>query len=855
MSRSVTFNGVTLFKPGGITKINAEALNQVVPSANSIVGLMGEADGGAPGSDSGLVTLFDPSRATSMFRDGPLTDAIRLAFQSSNDPLVPGGASRVLVYKTNQSTQAELSLPSNTADLEVSSTATSGSTTTVVDTSLGTTYPDDAFNGMHLVLRPFTGTAEVRTITDYVASTNTITVAPAFASGAVVTNTYRIYENEVEDMDVVSGTTTTLVLQDVDVVDDQHNGRWAYIQDTSAVAYLRRITDTIGSSDTLNITPALPAAPSTGAFVQILPNALDLTSKDWGAHTNGIVVDISEGSSSAFKVVTVTFEGAEEISPDLGGKVQLKVLYKGGATSISDTVAAAPASTSTVINLTTGGLTVSAHVGTQVLIDGTGPTGGEYTRITANTASTITVSPALSFTPTNPMTVEIRTVTAGVMEVAGSAGAATSLTTTITGVVGDNLSKPFTSGETLRQLADDIEQNSNYEVAFGQGVNPDTTLAASLDFGADTEARILASTNIATEGLKRDLAAVVEYFNEFSSYVSAERSSDTGSSHAGCCPPRDTTDPGVPMAGGTRGISANSDFQDGMDALLMVRCNSVVPLIDEDLTNEGNSSTATVASVAAQLADHVTQARGASQNNAGERGGFVGFQGTKTELIEFANDLNDFDVAVCAQNPTVLNASGSLEEMGPRMLAVMAASMRAGVSEVALPLTNKLIRCAGLTQDSSWDPADLTDANELIQNGILFAESIDGVGTKWVRDLTTWVADDNLAFSEGSVRDAVRFVAHELRSTLVRRYTGLKAAPATVSNMRDTATTVMENLRQDNIIVDSTDPATGATIRAYHNLKITTSGDTARINVGIFPVPGINFQLTEIFLQLPTQSS
>jgi hypothetical protein len=189
------------------------------------------------------------------------------------------------------------------------------------------------------------------------------------------------------------------------------------------------------------------------------------------------------------------------------------------------------------------------------------------------------------------------------------------------------------------------------------------------------------------------------------------------------------------------------------------------------------------------------------------------------------------------------------------MLAVMAASMRSGVQEVAEPLTHKLVRSSGMTQDATWDPGDLTDANEMIINGVLFTETIDGVGTRWVRDLTTWVADDNLAYSEGSIRDAVRFVAYGLRTTLVERFTGKKAAPSTIANVKDAAATFLELTRQDDIIVDSTDPTTGSTIKAYHNLKVTSSGDTVRINVGIFPVPGINFQLTDIYLQLPTQSS
>ena len=233
----------------------------------------------------------------------------------------------------------------------------------------------------------------------------------------------------------------------------------------------------------------------------------------------------------------------------------------------------------------------------------------------------------------------------------------------------------------------------------------------------------------------------------------------------------------------------------------------------------------------------------------------MGFRGNKSAIIAAANTFNDMDVQLCAQNPTALNSAGSLQEFGPRMQAVIGASMRAGLTEIAEPLTHKYLRVSGMTQDASWDPLDVTDSTELIKAGVFFAETIDGDGTRWVRDLTTHVSDDNLAFAEGSVRDAVRFVAYTLRSTLVAKFTGKKATPATVENLKDTTVSLLELMRGQSIIVDSTDLATGATIRAYHNIKVTISGDIAKVNVGIFPVVGINFILNELFLQLPTQAA
>jgi hypothetical protein len=766
MARSITFSGITRYTPGGITRVNAEALNQVLSSDNSIIGLVGEADGGAPGAVAGLVTMYDPSRSTDLFRSGPLVDAIKLAFQSSNDPAIPGGASKVYVWKTNNSTSSSVALPSS-AEEQTNLTVNFG-----------------------------------------------------------ISNTTEI---------AITGTTFTT---------NQYQGYWLqYTHGVAGATYVRKITSNTTSS--LLISPALPATPITGSTVDVYANSINVISKDWGLHTNSVGVDVAAGSLPNSTVVTVSFEGAEEVSPDLGGNVMMHLLYKGGTQGAVSGVTVNPTGTTTTnIALSGTALTPSAHVGKQVLIS------GEYTEITANTANALTVSPPFSTIPTGA--VSIRTVGPAIMTISGASGAATGLTTTITGVTGDNLTLTFAAGQTVRQLMDIITQNTNYEAVAGQGINPDTTYVADLDFGATAVFKIIASTNISTTGATRNTMAVVDYLNNFSQYVNATRS--TSSPKGGSLPPSVTAE-AVRLVGGTRGTSTNTDFQNGLNELLTLRCNSVVPLIDQDLTHEGYGSLATVASVAAQLAGHVAFARGAGQDTAGERGGFIGFRGNKAAVIKQANSINDMDVALVAQNPTAVNGLGSLQEYGPRMFAVMAASMRAGVQEVAEPLTHKAIRVAGITQDPSWNPTDISDANEMIINGILFAESIDGVGTHWVRDLTTWVKDDNLAYSEGSVRDAVRYVAQGLRTTLIARFTGKKATPATIGNVKDAAATYLETAREGNIIVDSTDPATGVTIKAYHNLKVYSSGDVLRINVGIFPVPGINFQLNDIFLQLPTQAA
>lgn len=861
MARSVTFNGVTRFRPGGIVKINAEALNQIGISAANSVGLVGEASGGAPGSE-GLVVLRDPSRATELFRDGPLVDAIRLAFQSSGDPRVPGGASEVVVYKTNASTRSSTHVPDPRGTL-VSDTAAAASTTTLVNLTTGgltvdelqNRWVDVAINSLP-VLDNLTATGGSDT---------------TFAAAGLTADQY------VGAVVQFGAATTTVALQNVYATIVSNDGTTLTFAETlpASVAvgdvldilpsFRRRIASNTASA--LTLSQALPVSPAVGDGVLVRPTLFEITSRDYGAHTTGITTDVVYSDSADTYAVEVSFEGETQVSESLGGRNFLQLMYRGGANAVAtDTILTPGTVTNTALDLTTGGLAPSAHNGATVVITNPATGTSEQVRIATNLAGSLTLAaPGLSddfvdeiqAAGVSTVLVDIKTVTSAVAQIAGSAGVATTLTTTVTGVTGDNLNITFTTGETVQQLVDRINANNNYLATVPNGINANTSLAANFDFGAATSVNIQAQASLnGGLGFKQDLAQVVAWFNAVS--VDATASRYAGEAEDGAVLPRSSAllDSVFPeplaLAGGTRGASTNSSFQAGLDTLLLRQVDNVVPLIDEDLANEGYGSTATWASVAAQLVDHVTRARGVVGL---ERGAFIGFRGNKTQVIAAANSINDADVQLVAQNPTVLDALGNLVQRGPRMLAVMGASMRSGVEEIGEPLTHKFLRTSALTQDSSWNPSDTTDSGDLILAGVLFAENIPGRGIRWVRDLTTWVKNDNLCYSEGSVRSVVRYVALNLRRLLEERFTGRKAAPATINSVKDSVASLLEVYRAANIIVDSTDPTTGATIRAYHNLKVFSEGDVLRVNVGIFPVPGINFQLTEIFLQLPSQSA
>lgn len=896
MTRSVTFNGITQFRAGGLSRVDASALAQVGLSNNGIMGLIGEADGGEPLT---IVTIDDPALAKDSFRSGPLADAIRLAFDPSDDPRVPGGAFRCLCVKVNATNAAQSTATvyqkTSQSDTDVDDTATGVSTALIVTLTTGGLTVDAHIGNILRVRFAASNTTEDRPITDNDATTVTVspgfTVAPQngdvvefLAPVAVVTTrdygTHTVGNTLEYEPGTNVGQAWTTQFEGKTQLGPDIGGRsylnLEYIGNRPEVVQVSGTDDGLDAgTDTISDAAAFTPAAEVGRFIEAdATGALDVT-------------NIRLIASNTAGVITVTnnFQTAADVNTNPGSSTKYRILtgrIHGGASAL---IAAATANT---VTLETG-IHVAANelagLVIEIVDDPVGPTvgvaEGQRRTITSNTAgisSVLTLDDNWSVNPSAGAQYALYHTEVARASITGAAGVATTLSSELqlneaTTPTAD-LNITFSQDQTLRELVDQINSSNptTYSASVPSGVNG-LIKVATLDFGLgskDVDIRGSADSQSSAPSpaadpptpwnnrFRRDLQDFIDSLVSTSEQLTATRAVGV-SRGAGSSRPEfsggaagvvgDGT--AIVFTGGTRGTSTNLNWQAAFDLLLQERRQHVVPLIVEDLANQGFGSTATYASVAAQLANHVSVSAGSGKN---ECGGYIGFKGTLSQLTAQANIFNNADVAVTPQRQRVLNVDGSLVLQDEWASAVIAAGMRAGVPEVGEPLTHKQFRTAEMTQDSSWDPKERTDANLLIQNGVLFAETIQGRGTRWVRDLTTYIQDDNLAFAEGSVRDVVRFVSYELRTFLEDRFTGVKNSPATANGIKEAAASILEVMRSQNIIVDSND-ASGNVVRAYHNLRVSISGDIATIRVSIFPAVGINFQLTTIHLQLPTQSA
>lgn len=113
-----SFAGASILKPGAYSQFRVDNSAGSPLAANDSLFLIGEAAKGAPGSVEGIVE-FSAARLASLvdkYGSGPLVDAAVAAVRPSTSPGV-GGAGRILVYKTNASTQASATLLQGVEDM------------------------------------------------------------------------------------------------------------------------------------------------------------------------------------------------------------------------------------------------------------------------------------------------------------------------------------------------------------------------------------------------------------------------------------------------------------------------------------------------------------------------------------------------------------------------------------------------------------------------------------------------------------------------------------------------------------------------------------------------------------------
>jgi hypothetical protein len=212
---------------------------------------------------------------------------------------------------------------------------------------------------------------------------------------------------------------------------------------------------------------------------------------------------------------------------------------------------------------------------------------------------------------------------------------------------------------------------------------------------------------------------------------------------------------------------------------------------------------------------------------------------TKTEYKEQIVDLGSRHIRAYGQAIERFDTAGDRTEFEPYFLAALCAGAQAG-AVVGTPLTHKYMNVLSFRQDSTWNPTD--DAEEMIQGGATFLENVDGVGRRLVRNVTTHLQTSNIAYTEGSVNQAVNFAVFNFRTNM-ETAVGKRGFAGTINAAKGVAIGTL------GLLVDA-----GALV-AHQGLSIDLAVDVLEVAVQMAPVIPINFVKNTIHLVTVRQSA
>jgi len=313
------------------------------------------------------------------------------------------------------------------------------------------------------------------------------------------------------------------------------------------------------------------------------------------------------------------------------------------------------------------------------------------------------------------------------------------------------------------------------------------------------------------------------------------------------------------LTGGAKGSTTPADIIAALDKFTKFHVNSIVPLFSRDATDDiadgqtDSASTYTILGIHQAVKTHISLMKTTKKRS--ERQGYLAFRGSFADSKTQAGILADGRLQLAIQDIRQVDAEGTSKWFQPHMFSAIMAGARGG-APIGEPLTFKFMNVSGIrhTTDSLSTPdADITidfdpdlQTDEAIQAGLTFMEAPQTGGFRVVVDNTTYGRDDNWVFNRGNVLYAADIVAFNFRTAMESRFVGKKNTVST-ADIAAAAQSVLATFLAQGITVSTPDAGQG-----YKDLTVRLEGNTIHNEVTIKLVEGIDFVLTDIFLQRAT---
>jgi hypothetical protein len=815
MAKSLVTSNGTVYIPGGYAAYKVQN-NPGGLATTGVLFLLGEADSGpAFSAESDLETnAYGPDQLADViakYSGGPIVDAFRGAVAAANDPDIIGAFNRAVIVKTNSSAKAQGLL---------------GSYATVADKSWG-----KAGNGIQVSVTQTQAEAPI-----------TFTFVPAVGAG--VTLGFRINGGTVLSAGAITpfaaGTAVGTLPSSITLAGI--TGGTARPLVATGVGTLAATVS--GTTLTITRSVAWVNTPSVGDSLLISDVTATLSVLAGGANANGGWYVITAATSTTITATRVVGSGTmvnvNAIAPtatDVAGFVAY------ASFTVTPTAVIAGAGKSLEV-FASAGTPVNPYVfvGTSPVVCGSLLTSPAEQKVSVNTSrASDQISEALTAGGDIVFTIGYAGGTAATMSITD-----TTLTTSVTGGAGTNLSLTLSDFTNIAAMCSYISSQTGYTAAPTTGV---MGLQSPVDLDTVTNLVILSSTAGLMPGRVKWDAYSLNKVVAGSTLIQFGTVANTTTAAGAGLP---AVQASFYLAGGTKGGTSDLLVANAMTALEQVSGNFLVPLFSRDASLDkadgltDASSDYTIAGINASAKSHVLAMSQFKRRK--NRQALPSYQATFANQKTASANMATFRCNMPFQNPKDLNAAGSIATFQPWMAAVKAAAMQAAAGYKSI--TFKGIDISGVTHAAGdFDPRNDSNMEDALKAGLMPIRRQPTGGFVWVSDQTTYGKDDNFVFNSMQAVYTADTIALTVAQRMEQAFVGQSVADVSKSVALSYLESIMDDMRRRKFIAPSDDALLG-----YRNASIRISANAMLVSCEIKLATAIDFVAID-FLVAPVQQA
>lgn len=415
---------------------------------------------------------------------------------------------------------------------------------------------------------------------------------------------------------------------------------------------------------------------------------------------------------------------------------------------------------------------------------------------------------------------------------------ATTLTTTVTGGSGANLSINLSEFTTIGQMAAFINSQPGYSAASAPSAIQLPTSA--LDH--------VTAIGIASTGAGDEPGRVKDSTYSFQQALSTSTAlSFTPIAVAGLPNPSAL----AYLMGGTLGGTLASDIVNAISQMAGIQVNIIVPLFSQDASKDitaGNtdpSSTYTISAINELLKSHCIEFSTPTLKR--NRMAILSINDTYANCKAQAQSLASYRCSITCQQVTQVNSQGVNTLFLPWYASCVAAGMQAGGFYKSI--CNHLANIVSFTDPAGYDSGDPADVSDALTAGLLVLTQTNA-GIPWVSDQTTYGLDSNFVYNAIQAVYLSDILALDLAQSFQAAIVGKSVADVSAASALSFLQQKFDFYKKAKITTTSNDAPLG-----YKNASVTISAPSVFVSVEAKLTTSIYFVAIDLALSAVQQSA